>query len=468
MEHQKQFIVTVAGGSVLGLSLIGLSYWQSGRIAEDREQITQLETQINAEKALILNTGELENEVILQRETDEVARRILPNDEDILNFVRLIEQFASESGIRITSIKDKTPDNKSKNKNDFDRVLYNVDFDADIFQAMAFLDQIESHERLMRVPTIRLKAAKRDIRDTSDLAPPHSVTMEIETYVYQPNGGTQAIRINDYDRKRDMLRTDITARQRELRIEDYDYAGARKRRDPWVDPRVPADPSGARMTIEEQNSIVDALVERVSELEVAADSFLAAQTLVAEMKARTELDKILVPLQQDIERVRQEGQLLFGPAERRFENDVIAELERITKSIAVQTPEGPHRAALEEAREGMIERMQRSEYEEALSVFLTVQSKLAGIEIDEFRRDLVSELQVLAQQCQAVLDFNELGLQIDGIVDLGDKGRAVLIGGWSYLEGELIQTDLLVQTIKSEEVDLVFRGVVLTLPFTGK
>lgn len=468
MEHQKQFVVTVAGGVALGLSLIGLSYWQSGRIAEDRQQIAQLETQINAEKALVLKTSKLENEVILQRETDEVARRILPNDEDILNFVRLIEQFASDSSIRITSIKDKTPDNKSKNKNDFDRVLYNVDFDADIFQAMAFLDQIESHERLMRVPTIRMKAAKRDVRDSGDLAPPHSVTMEIETYVYQPNGGTQAVRINDYDRKRDMLRTDISARQRELRVEDYDYKGARKRRDPWVDPRVPADPSGVRMTIEEQNSIVDSLVERVNELEVAADSFIVAQTLVAEMKARTELDRILVPLEQDVERVRQEGQLLFGPAERRFENDVVAEIERITKSIAVQAPEGPHRAALEEAREGMLERMQRSEYEGALSVFLTVQSKLAGIEIDEFRRDLVSELQVLAQQCQAVLDFNELGLQIDGIVNLGDKGRAVLIGGWSYLEGELIQADLLVQTIKSEEVDLVFRGVVLTLPFTGK
>lgn len=468
MDHQKQFLAIVGGGVTCGLVLIGLSYWQSERISKDRDQIAQLEQQITSEKALILKTGKLENDVILQRETDAVARTILPNDEDILNFVRILEVFASDSGIRITSIKDKTPEDKGKSKNDFDRVLYNVEFDADIFQTLAFLDQIESHERLMRVPSLRLRSGKRDMREQDESAPPHSVTMEVETYVYQPNNGVAAVRIGDYERKRDMLRTDITARQRSLRVEDYDYDGARKRRDPWVDPRVPADPSGVRMTIEEQNRIVDALVERVNELEVAAENLADSQTLVAEMKARTELDKVLTPLQEDVQRVKQEGQLLFGPAERRFESDVVAELERITSSISTSTPDGPHRAALEEARDGMIERMHRSEYEEALAVFYTIQSKLAGIEIDEFRRDLVSELQLLAQQCQAVLDFNELGLQIDGIVDLADQGRAVLIGGWSYLEGELIQEDLLVQTIKSEEVDLVFHGVVLTLPFTGK
>ena len=94
--------------------------------------------------------------------------------------------------------------------------------------------------------------------------PRHKIQIDLETYVYQAKQGSKEVRIDGYDRKRDLLVSEIAKHQAERRVPAYEYRGPRGRRDPWVDPRIPRSLGDGPppLSIEEQNAIVDELDAR--------------------------------------------------------------------------------------------------------------------------------------------------------------------------------------------------------------
>ncbi|MEZ5978897.1 MAG: hypothetical protein R3F34_11830 [Planctomycetota bacterium] len=465
----KKRILAMGGGGAALAALLGFLVWaQSDQIDSLTEKAKGLEQDIAKARARIAQTPSLEREVILQRETDEVARTILPNDEDILNFVRTLRTFEKESGVRISQIKDKSASSskKSKNKDDFEKVAYEVNFEADAFQLLSFLNFVESHERFMRVPSFTLKAAKRDAYAGDPGEARHEVDLEVESYVYRPRSGSKRVDIDGYDRKRDLLATEISARQREMTIPAYDYEGARNRRDPWVDPRMPAnlEPGDLVLSIEDQIDLVEDLVARTKEAAQLLDRWRSANNLIADIESRSVLEKSLSALEEEARRIEADKQLRFIPAERRFRVEVMDEIARIRRSLAETEDQQVPIAVLRQAVETMHSHLAASEYDLALEAFAGVEGRLASAERDPQRAPYVEQLRKYQHMAETVLEFQKLELDVRGLVDLGPKGRVALINGKTYAPGELVTPDLLLLDIASDQLTFVYKEVEMTRP----
>jgi len=259
MSDKKRNLL-FAGISLLAAAGAGtLIYFQHEGIEQRRAEVATLKKTIDEDRALLQETPELVKKVIIQRETDGVIKGILADDQDINNLVRTLTKFCEESGIAFSSIK-KQKDTK-RSKEEFGRVGYALTFDADAFQLLDFMHKVESHTRFMCVTQLKLTAANRSDYTEEEL-PRHKVNLDLETYVYAPTSKDEKeVKIDHYDKKKDLLVSEINKRAAELRVPSYDYRGQRGRRDPWIDPRVPVD-GGPQLPIEEQIALVDGLAEK--------------------------------------------------------------------------------------------------------------------------------------------------------------------------------------------------------------
>jgi hypothetical protein len=463
MDEHRHFLTVTIAGSLGAVLLAGGIYLTHDGIDKKRAELAEVEVQISQARSLVETTPKLEESVIVHRETDEAVAKILPNDRDVLEFVRTLQSFAFAAGIRMTSYDDKQDfANRDAKKTDFQRVGYKLQLQADIFGLMAFTDLIESDERFMRVPAFKLKAAPRQSLEDLGAQPLHSVELEVETYVYAPRSASKPVDIEDYEAKRDLLRTRIGTRQRDLVHEPYDYQGPRSRRDPWVDPRVPVGAiKEGELTIEQQFDLIDRLSEEAKAVAALMEGWQSSDNLIAEMKARGELESRLAALESEIRRLDAEDQLRFLPAERRFEQEVVLEVERIRQGLRDIDGAALPLSMLREAVDSMYGHMQHREYALALEAYKGIEPRLQAARIDELREPLVALLREYAEQARIVQAFEALELDIGCIVDLGPEQRTVLIDGRSYWPGEVIGVDLMVKSIDRSEVTFIYKGVIL-------
>lgn len=471
MDAKQKMLAIGGGGLVLALVQGFLIYSQRTSIAGMREEVVQLDGKIAQARKTIGETADLEREVILRRETDAVAKRILPNDDDILNFVRTLREFEEKSGVEISQIRDKTSSSgnkKKKDESDFEKVAYSVSFEADAFEMLAFLDLVESHERFMRVPSFKLKAAQRDEYADDPSNARHEVELEVETYRYSPRTGSSRMKIDAYDRKRDLLATEISARQREMSIETYDYKGHRNRRDPWVDPRMPANLGAGDLvlSIEDQIRLVEDLVARTEEASDLLERWQNASNLIADIEARSVLETSLTALEEEVRRVEAEGNIRFITAQQRFNGEVLDEIDRIRDALAETDDKQVPIAVLEQAVETMRNHLASGEYELALEAFMGVEGRLPGAERDPQRRPYVEQLEQYRHMARTVLEFADLAIDVRGIVDLGGDRKVALINGKTYAPGELVAPDLLLTGIESDQLSFVYKEVKLTRPLS--
>lgn len=464
MEDRKRLLAVAGGGTLMALGLGTLLYFQSKGIDEMRTEIEQVNSKLASDRKTLERTPDLEQDIIVHRETDQVVKTLLPNDQDILNFVRTLRDFEEASGVQFSSIKDNSSRARA-NKNDFEKVTYSVNFESDAFQMLSFLDLVESHERFMRTPAFKLKSAPR--RDFGDISSDvrHSIEMEVETYVYEPTAAVEQIKIDGYDAKRNLLRTRIASRQRELTVLDYEYRGPRNRRDPWVDPRVPANSTGPdQIPIEDQIALVEDLIDRTRAASSLLDGWRDADNLIAEMKSRGELETILAGLDEEVRRVQAEARIQFLPAERRFQQEVVDELDRIRRLLdtddGVQLPV----VMLRQAIETMYGHLEYQEYDLALESYKGLSSRLDMTADDPVRGPLVQRLRDYARLAETVISFESTDLVIGGIVDLGPDRRAVLIEGRPYLPGELVNHELMVRSITPNSVNFIYKDVEINRP----
>lgn len=468
----KQRMLAIGVGGILCAAVQGfLVYSQRTTIQSMRDEAVALEGKISQARSTIGKSADLEREVILRRETDEVAKRILPNNDDILNFVRTLRDFEERSGVKISQIRDKTSaasSRRSKDDSDFEKVAYQISFEADAFQMLSFLDQVESHERFMRVPSFKLSAAQRDNYGDNGTLARHDIDIEVETYVYQPRAGAARTSIEGYERKRDLLATEISSRQREMSIETYDYRGPRNRRDPWVDPRMPANraPGDLVLSIEDQIRLVEDLVGRTQEASDLLERWQGADNLIADIEARSVLEKSLTALEEEVRRVDAEDQLLFVLAQQRFRDEVLDEIDRIRGALAETDDKQVPIAVLEQAVETMRNHLANGEYELALEAFTGVEGRLQGIDRDPQRRPYVEQLEQYRHMARTVLEFAGLSIDVRGVVDLGGDRKVALINGKTYAPGEMVAPELLLTGIESDQLSFVFKEVKLTRPLS--
>jgi Tfp pilus assembly protein PilO len=460
VSPEKKRLFIFGGASLLVVAGLGtLLYYQHEGIVERRAEVAALRAQIEEDKALLQKTPELVKKVIIQRETDVVVKQILSDEKDVTDLARTLNLFSQESGFTLSSVKDGTRSTK-KSKEDFERVPYTLAFDADAFQLLTFLNKIESHKRFMSVTSFKLQAAGRN-EYTEDKLPRHRVTLDLETYVYAPTGNAKEVRIDGYEKKKELLISEISKRGAELRVPSYEYRGQRARRDPWIDPRVPVD-GGPTMPIEEQIALVDSLSEKADEIQKVWDEAKTAENLIQTMKLRADLEEKLSILEEEIRRVDAGGLLVFVPALRRFDKNVVGVVASVRSQMTSGgEPGGVSTALLRETSEAMERHIDLQEYELALAAYATIEQRLGLADQDPLKEPLVKSIRELKHLADTVIAFEKIELKIGGVALYEPRPPVALINGQSYSEGEILGEELIIHNIRTDQIEFAYRGLIL-------
>ncbi len=459
-SEKKRWLITV-GVAILFASTSGfLIMRQEADIETARGEIVSVNQKIAQDRALIKKSPDLVKKVIIQREVDAVIQEILPNEDNLKEFVDTLHKFSEESNVKITSLAETNQSRGNSGAEAFRPLGYSITFEGDAFQLLSYLNRVESGRRFMRVPNINLNAANRGDYD-GDEVPVHQIKMELESFVYNPQVRGKAVEISNYDRKKALLVSEISQRTAELRVTPYEYRGQRNRRDPWIDPRVRIEPGQAPPTIAEQNQLVYTLIDLVDTAKQTLEQ-AKTDTILEEMKARSDLDKQIAFLQAEVDRVEREGSLVYVIAVKKFETEVVAGLTwLIAESEKSPSGQGPSQAALAQAVESMEDYIQSQEFELAIEVFNTISPGFEFAEADELRLPTVQTIRELNRLSETVLSFEKIELKITGLAIYRDARPVALINGHAVQEGELIGDEVVVSSIQPEMVQFAYRGVLL-------
>ena len=463
--NQKKWWIGIAGGGVLCAAGLGTMIWlQHGKIEGARAEISTLRAGIDTSRKTIEGTAALEREVIVLREISEVMKQILPDTDDINNLVRTLQHIAEESHVRISALKKRAADSQ-KGKGDFDKVAYTLSLEGDAFQLLDFLDLIESHGRFMCVPNFRITATQRTQLEKEGV-PAHKVTLDVETYVYEPRKDSKQVKIESYDRKKDLLLGEINRRRQALTVSNYTYRGQRGRRDPWIDPRVPVlGDNQSPYTVQEQMDVVQKLAERTEAVKLQWEQIKGAENVIKQMLMRADFDAALAAIEEDVRRLQTEKSISYVPSSRRLQSEISDALtllrNELTSSGAVA---GPSENQLKEIEKTMATHMEKAEYKLILEAYRAVEKDLALAEADALRKPMVERIREFNGEALTILDFQKIEMKLDGLAIVDGRAFAV-INGKTVGIGDLLDKDLIVRAIIREEIEFIYRGIVFARRF---
>ncbi|TDJ76374.1 MAG: hypothetical protein E2O39_03305 [Planctomycetota bacterium] len=461
MNERKIMLVTVAGGILLVACISGLIYMKSEEIEKSQQDNENLRSEIKSARVIIGGTADLEREVIVLREMSEVIEAILPNAEDVNNLIRTFHDYMGESGVRATSYKPKSTTRRGSTTA-FDKVSYQFSLEGDSFQFLDMLDRIETHSRFIAVPSFKITSASRTQIEADGVAM-HKVQLDIETYKYDPKNTVKSVRIEGYDRKRDLLAGEINRRRQALTLSSYNYRGPRGRRDPMVDPRVPANARDASAyTVPEQMEIVTDLAERMEAAELQFEAVETAKNVLAAMVARRDLEEMLAGIEDDLRRLSAEGAITYVPAQKRLTNSVYDPLDELRANLTLsQGLIGPSKEMLTEVHDAMSRYVDHGEYALALETFGTVENSLDLLKGDPVRMGLADQIRELAWESRTLRDFSKIEMTVSGVAIMEGAQPAVVINGRTMTIGDMVNEELEITDIFPDEIEFYFRGLIL-------
>jgi len=464
MSPKKFWISLAATSIVIGGGAGFMIYTQADKNEAARAHVETIKGQIVKARKTIENTASLEREVIVLREMSEVIKQILPDSEDVNNLIHTLQEYSRESEVKVTSYKRK-PD-RARNAADFDKVSYTFTIEGDTFQFLTLLDKVETHGRFMSVPSFRMTAATRKSIEEEGIAR-HKISLEIETYKFEPPGQSKQVKIEAYDRKRDLLAGEINRRQQALTLRKYNYRGPRGRRDPWIDPRVPASVQDASsLGVQEQMDLVEELRQRMDGALEQWAEVDEAKNVLAAMVSRRDLEETLGLLEEDLRRLEADRVISYIPAQKRLKNDVYDPLEELrVKLTESQGVLGPNKEMLTQVADSMARHIEDGEFDLALDTFDTVRDGLDLVQGDPIREELVLVVRQHADDARTLRDFEKIELDIQGTAIIEGGPPAVVVNGRSLSIGDIVADELEILGIRPNEIDFYFRGVILTRLF---
>jgi len=471
MEQKKFFLVLGAATLAVSAGAGALIYNTLGEIEEKRAEVGRLTTETEKARKTVEGTPTLEREVIVLREISEVIGQILPSEEAASELTRDLYGYAAEAGVEIDSSTPQTNRTGAQTRSAFDTVGYKLSIVGDTFAFLEMLHKIEAHQRLIAVPGFTLKSASRDSIEDEGVAR-HSIDLNVETYTYERGGASeQLVEIEGYERKRELLAGEITRRKQALNLASFEYRGPRGRRDPWVDPRVPADDPENSLSVQEQMELVDSLRDEVSGALGQVGDMEEADNMLAALVVRRELERAVVRIESRLRQVESEDLITYTPAKRRLETDVYVPLEELALELNSVTTSGPSKEVLVELHEQMRGQIEQGSYEAALVTYDTLEGKKELVQADPVRKAILERIETAAWEARTLRDFGALELAYGGVAIIENLPPHVVINGMSLGQGDLVPgvaEELEVLDVRPEEVDFHFRGVVLTRIFGSR
>lgn len=465
MERRKKQQLFV-GGIILLVCGAGWAIYEQLEANELAEQeVARLAQEIQDGRRQVESTPEKERQVIVLRELDPVFAEILPSSGEVNELVKTFYRYSGEAGVEPSSFKSKPDVGRTKAKSDFSKVAYTLSLAGDTFQFLDFLHRIETHRRFMAVPSFNLQAVSRREMEKLGFAR-HRIQMDVETYVYSPTDLGQRIKVDGYDRKRDLLTAEINRRRQALTLSTFHYRGSRGRRDPWIDPRVPAEDNPSGLSVPEQNAKVETLLTLLQKAGGQWGKVQDAPDVLTRMLLRRDLVASLGMVRDGLIEIDTLGLVTFTPAVKRLELEVRDPLVALHLEIdATSYVEGPTIEELEQVASSMHKHLIQGSYSLALATFAEVADGLPLVKGDDPREALVARLEVLAEEAEVLQDFEAIHMGFGGSALIEGRPAVVILNGRSWTLGDVMPQGTEVLEIRPREVDFVFRGFVLTRYF---
>ncbi|MEM8711903.1 MAG: type 4a pilus biogenesis protein PilO [Planctomycetota bacterium] len=469
MKDQKFWAIFAGVAGVIAAGAGYLIYSEKGQIEDAKAKVATLRSDIATARDTVRKTADIEREVIVLREISDRIREILPNTKDLTNVVRDFQEYSKEAGVATSGFRPSSSNNRNQQTGAFEKVAYQLTLEADTFQFLDFLNRIETHSRFMGASSFKISAASRKSLEKDGIAN-HRIQMEVETYKYVPRAGeADEVKIAGYERKRDLLAGEINRRRQALTLETFRYRGPRGRRDPLIDPRVPArvdDPNA--WTVQRQMEEVTELISRMEEAPKYWEASNAADSVLERMVQRSELEKILAMLGDDLNRIEKEARISYKPAEKRLSIGVIDPLQELRLALKQsQAIAGPTLAELQTVGDTMVRHIDDGQFDLALDSYKALADSLNLVRGDKEREELADWLRQLAEDATTLRDFEQIDLVIGGYAIIEGTDPVVIIDGTRRSVGDpvIAHPELTVHDVRPNEVDFVFRGAVLTRDF---
>lgn len=462
---QKKILMTM-GGVTLGVCAVaaGGVYYANGLIDEVGGQIAEKASAIVAADAKINRIPTIEKEVIILRENLGEYVKILPDDRDLNDFVRMLQKFERQSGIRSTGLIQKKAGGKTKAN--FSPIEYTYQMTATLWQGLKFMNLIENFERFVSVTAFSIKPGKGDA-ETIDGEVVHTISLTMQTFTYNKGGANKDVKIPNYEDRKTELREEIWKRMQEIRLDRYEHPGMQGRRDIFVDPRESGLGGGKDPSNAEQRTIIEKHIGAIDEMNRTLEKIRAEGTTLFEQYSlekafKTTLAKTLAEVDADA------SMIVYRPYRLRWSQEIIAPLDllkaQVENVVAEQPQENDPYLPVEEI-ETLIALMaddcNNGQLEQARERYEAVQERLA-IPAKDSRYGLAVDAKSWHHKATTALDFKGLDLNVQGVVVNGTGGNSgVLLNGEVFEEGDYIADDLLVKQVEEEQVWFVFRGLTL-------
>ena len=465
---QKKMLLTM-GGVALGVCGIaaGGVFYTNGLIDEVNVQVTEKTAAIAAADAKIKQIPKIERDVIILRENLGEYVKILPDDRDLTDFVRMLQTFERQSGIRSTGlIQKKARDSKTKDR--FTPIQYTYQMTATLWQGLKFMNLVENFERFVSVTEFNIKPGKSqaDGGETIDGEVVHTISVTMTTYKYNNGAAGKDVTIPNYEDRKDELREEIWKSMQEIRIARYEHPGMQGRRDIFVDPRESGVAGGNDPSNADQRATLEKHAAAIAEMTKMVEKIRAEGTTLFEQYSYEKRFKVL--LAKELGEVEKDGgMIVYRPYRLRWSQEVMSPLDKLKELAGGVVPDQPKQEdpylpsdEIETLIALMTDDCNNGQLEQARERYEAVQDRLA-VPVADPRHTFAVEAKSWHHKAVTALDFKGLDLNVQGVVVNGSGRSGVLLNGEVFEEGDYIADDLLVKLVEEEQVWFVFRGLTL-------
>ncbi|MEQ8766226.1 MAG: type 4a pilus biogenesis protein PilO [Planctomycetota bacterium] len=464
----KKKIVGIASISLLLAGGFGYLTYDAHQETQTAESETDsLRQQVATARKKKEGIPELEKQVIILRENLKEYVKILPENDEVTQYITTINDFAVNAGVAVDLLRPI----KAKGAGVFERIVYQLQLNGNTAEILRFLSAIENHRRFIRVSKFDVLSGKRERRGASGQEEiDHAVTMELETYVYNPGKSKQPIAtIEDYERKRDELRAQIITARNDIQVERYALELDLSRRDPFLDPRLTDEELGQQQAdYQRQQEVVTWAQESIALLVSKLEEHDQIDNLILKYEYRKQIDALIADFNKDLNRALRENWVTFPDLKRQIQSEVVKPFETLKDQWGGEefVPQRVDLAELEGVMRRMTRALEQGDHASATAEYGLISAKLEAARADDRATRLVDRIERLLKIAEVTAEFAGLSLDVSGRI-LRPDTAVVILNGKALAPGEPVPglEGLYVTSIAKDRVEFLFKDILISKTF---
>jgi hypothetical protein len=475
LTERQLTILTIVVAMLISGVFGFLVYRDFGAIDKKEQEMAAVNGRIRAAEVEIQKIGARELDVIVNREVVKRDSAILPDESEINQFINLIGDFETRSGVLITEIIGLSDRSRSRGKGKGQpkeailRIPLKLRLLGSTDQFLHLINFFENHDRFVRISGFSMRSG--DMVDKKGI-PQHDINLEIETYQYNPGGGPiSQVEIANYERRKEDQAIQKRIRlYKPAHIETYQLRPRLSRRDPMVDPREAARP-------EEADGVdPEARFEREKQLlgELKLDLGILQDDLRFEDQLRKEKqdmrvgpimklnDQRMAQFEFRVSEVIANKSITIPELHDDFQANVVRVFEELKEKRTTSSPEIlVTRQQCIEYQKNLNKLFEAREYREVVTAHEGFLRLIDGRKLMQDAEQVAEEMGKLAQTAEQINKFNQEPLTIRGVIIDSERGSFAYINDQILSEGDPVDASnkIKVKSIRSDEIEFVYEGV---------